>query len=307
MSSKEIEAMAVGIREMTELEVAGASADAIKYFVGLLETKGVPVVTPPRGRAGRGGLHHLGNPRHGTRLRFHGSRPGRQRRARGHGVAPPGRAAARLHYVALPIRGGPPEVALRSSRPDRRPGVLRRAARAAILRRQDEAQGRLGRRAGRSVRRTFRAGVVTRPARDSDNYCEALIRAGENGGETPDRYIPSSAAGDSWPPGAIEYMPAQDAAALPAGTLYPCEQGFPSPVPRESWILTLWILTGRRNRRGLRRVHAMAHRGEKDLTLSFPCPEHFIARFDEGHAAHRTCVNVPRVNPRDGERPPRVH
>ena len=51
MSSKEIEAMAVGIREMTELEVAGASADAIKYFVGLLETKGVPVVTPPGGLA----------------------------------------------------------------------------------------------------------------------------------------------------------------------------------------------------------------------------------------------------------------
>ena len=51
MSSKEIEAMAVGIREMTELEVAGASADAIKYFVCLLETKGIPVVTPPGGLA----------------------------------------------------------------------------------------------------------------------------------------------------------------------------------------------------------------------------------------------------------------
>ena len=32
MSSKEIEAMAVGMREMTDLEVAGSSADAIKYF-----------------------------------------------------------------------------------------------------------------------------------------------------------------------------------------------------------------------------------------------------------------------------------
>jgi tryptophanase len=51
MSSKEIEAMAVGIREMTELEVAGASADAIKYFVCLLESKGIPVVTPPGGLA----------------------------------------------------------------------------------------------------------------------------------------------------------------------------------------------------------------------------------------------------------------
>jgi tryptophanase len=51
MSSKEIEAMAVGIREMTELEVAGSSADAIKYFVNLLLEKGVPVVTPAGGLA----------------------------------------------------------------------------------------------------------------------------------------------------------------------------------------------------------------------------------------------------------------
>jgi tyrosine phenol-lyase len=51
MSSKEIEAMAVGIREMTELEVASASADAIEYFVGLLQQKGVPVVTPAGGLA----------------------------------------------------------------------------------------------------------------------------------------------------------------------------------------------------------------------------------------------------------------
>src|ERR1017187_7808201 len=51
MSSKEIEAMAVGIREMTELEVAGSSADAVKYFAGLLKEKGVPVVTRPGGLA----------------------------------------------------------------------------------------------------------------------------------------------------------------------------------------------------------------------------------------------------------------
>jgi tryptophanase len=51
MSSKEIEAMAVGIREMTDLEVAGASADAIKYFASLLEAKGIPIVTPPGGLA----------------------------------------------------------------------------------------------------------------------------------------------------------------------------------------------------------------------------------------------------------------
>jgi tryptophanase len=51
MSSKEIEAMAVGVREMTELEVAGSSADAVKYFVGLLRDKCIPVVTPPGGLA----------------------------------------------------------------------------------------------------------------------------------------------------------------------------------------------------------------------------------------------------------------
>lgn len=51
MSSKEIEAMAVGMREMTELEIAGSSADAIKYFAGRLIEKGLPVVTPPGGLA----------------------------------------------------------------------------------------------------------------------------------------------------------------------------------------------------------------------------------------------------------------
>ncbi len=51
MSSKEIEAMGVGIREMTDVDVAGSSADAIKYFVNLLQHKGIPVVTPAGGLA----------------------------------------------------------------------------------------------------------------------------------------------------------------------------------------------------------------------------------------------------------------
>jgi tyrosine phenol-lyase len=51
MSSKEIEAMAVGMREMTDTEVAGSSADAIKYFVELMASYGIPVVTPPGGLA----------------------------------------------------------------------------------------------------------------------------------------------------------------------------------------------------------------------------------------------------------------
>ena len=134
MSSKEIEAMAVGMREMTELEVAGSSADAIKYFVGLLLEKGVPVVTPagglachvdamrfidhvpqseyPAGALAAAVYHRFGHPRHGARLGFHGSGRGRQRRAGGHGTAAPGRSAARVHHVALPVRGRPPGVAL---------------------------------------------------------------------------------------------------------------------------------------------------------------------------------------------------
>jgi tyrosine phenol-lyase len=52
MSSKEIEAMAVGIREMVEYESASASADLIAYFVERLVERGIPAVTPPGGLAG---------------------------------------------------------------------------------------------------------------------------------------------------------------------------------------------------------------------------------------------------------------
>lgn len=52
MSTKEVEAMAVGLREMTDPAVAGSSADFIEYFVNRLDEMGVPVVTPPGGLAG---------------------------------------------------------------------------------------------------------------------------------------------------------------------------------------------------------------------------------------------------------------
>ncbi len=51
MSTKEIEAMAVGLREMTEPAVASSSADFIEYFVNRLDEEGVPVVTPAGGLA----------------------------------------------------------------------------------------------------------------------------------------------------------------------------------------------------------------------------------------------------------------
>jgi tryptophanase len=52
MSSKEIEAMAVGIREMVEYDVASSSADLIAYLVEGMVNRGIPAVTPPGGLAG---------------------------------------------------------------------------------------------------------------------------------------------------------------------------------------------------------------------------------------------------------------
>ena len=49
MSTKEVEAMAVGIREMTDTSVAGATPEFVEYFVALLLERGVPVVTPAGG------------------------------------------------------------------------------------------------------------------------------------------------------------------------------------------------------------------------------------------------------------------
>ncbi len=51
MSTKEIEAMAVGLEEMTQTEVAGSSPEQIQYFAERLQALGVKVVTPPGGLA----------------------------------------------------------------------------------------------------------------------------------------------------------------------------------------------------------------------------------------------------------------
>lgn len=52
MSSKEVEAMAVGLREMCDYEVASSSADLIEFFVNKMVAAGLPAVTPPGGLAG---------------------------------------------------------------------------------------------------------------------------------------------------------------------------------------------------------------------------------------------------------------
>lgn len=51
MSTKEIEAMAVGLREMTEPSIASSGADFVRFFVERMVENGVPVVTPPGGLA----------------------------------------------------------------------------------------------------------------------------------------------------------------------------------------------------------------------------------------------------------------
>jgi tryptophanase len=51
MSTKEIEAMAVGLREMTEINVAGSAAEFVKYFAERLIESKIAVVTPPGGLA----------------------------------------------------------------------------------------------------------------------------------------------------------------------------------------------------------------------------------------------------------------
>ncbi len=47
MSTKEIEAMAVGLREMTDVNVAGSAPEFIQYFAQRLVESGIPAVTPP--------------------------------------------------------------------------------------------------------------------------------------------------------------------------------------------------------------------------------------------------------------------
>jgi len=51
MSMREIGAMAVGVREMVDPDVAGCSIEQVKYFVNRLVETGIPVVTPPGGLA----------------------------------------------------------------------------------------------------------------------------------------------------------------------------------------------------------------------------------------------------------------
>jgi tryptophanase len=51
MSTKEIEAMAVGLREMTDIDVAGSAPTFVRYFAERMIEKKIPVVTPPGGLA----------------------------------------------------------------------------------------------------------------------------------------------------------------------------------------------------------------------------------------------------------------
>src|SRR5260370_15044732 len=71
-------------------------------------------------------------------------------------------------------------------------------------------------------------------------------------------------------------------------------------------ILALGMVPRWREDGTLHCVDAMAQRSEEDLSLSLPRPERLIVSFDEGHAAHGTGVDIPRVQPGDREGPARV-
>lgn len=64
MSSREIEGIAVGIREMVEPEVAGSSVEMIRFGVDKLKKNGIPVITPGGGLGihldARAFLPHIG-------------------------------------------------------------------------------------------------------------------------------------------------------------------------------------------------------------------------------------------------------
>lgn len=51
MSQREVAAMAVGMREMVDSDVAGCAVEQIKYFVNRLVETGIPALTPPGGLA----------------------------------------------------------------------------------------------------------------------------------------------------------------------------------------------------------------------------------------------------------------
>lgn len=165
ISVREIEAMAVGLYETTDLTVISQSPSFIEYFIGQMVDMGIPCVTPAgglgahidagqlpfpysagglsRGSPGGGLLHRLRRTRHGARHPF--QRPGRerQRRSGGRGTSPPGLPAPRLHAVPGQVHGGPDEMALRQPGVDRRPGIRGRTPRPALLHGQAPRQERL--------------------------------------------------------------------------------------------------------------------------------------------------------------------
>ena len=183
MSSKEIEAMAVGIREMVDIDVASSSADLIAYFVQNMVKRGIPAVTPPGGLAGHVDatrfLPHIPQAQYiagalnaavyivsGVRGMERGT-VSMDRDAQGNDVfsdmelcrlAVPRRVytVSHIDYVVDRL-----DWLLQAPGAGGRPEVHPRAARAAVLHRQARGAGRLGQTAGGCVRSGLRAGQLT--------------------------------------------------------------------------------------------------------------------------------------------------
>ena len=142
MSTKEVEAMAVGLREMSDPMVAGSGAEFVRYFVERLVEEGVPVVTPAGGLAchvdATRFVPHIPQTQYpagalaaaiylasGVRSMERGTistdrdRDGNEMHGRP-GAGPAGRPAPHLHHVAHRVCGRSHRLALSPPRADRR-------------------------------------------------------------------------------------------------------------------------------------------------------------------------------------------
>ena len=159
--------MAVGLREMVDPDVASSSADLIEYFVNEMVKRGIPAVTPPGGLAGHVDamkfLPHVPQTQYPAGALAAALYLASGVRSMERGTISMDRDAAGQRRVrptsncaAWPCRGGSTPMShidyvvdrldwlLAQPPPGRRPGVLQRAARAAVLHRQAQGPGQLG-------------------------------------------------------------------------------------------------------------------------------------------------------------------
>lgn len=184
MSVREIEAMAVGLRETTDEAMCGQSPALIKYLVNDLGAAGVPIITPAGGLGAHidagGFLQHIPQteyPAGALAAAFHiisgargmarndlqCARRAWQRYRCRCGIALPRPATAGFHPFPSNVCGEPDEVALCKSRTGGRLEIHRRTRRAALLSGPAGSRFRLAGKADGKVPQRLRRKLVTQP------------------------------------------------------------------------------------------------------------------------------------------------